>query len=293
MAAAAKARDAIAWYGKNKPEPDPLVALVDAGLALASGLPERALDVAKGGSVRAMLMRGQALLDLGRAEDALAELDHALAASPENIEVQILREWARALASAGKERAVALDALEKVARKAKTKLGRHALGAALLATGAPAADAKKRLEQAVTDVSDEAPNPVAYRTHTLLAEIELGAGNLDAATTQIEAATKANSGYLPALALRARLVLAKRDPTPPSTSCARWSRRSWRSARRSSSRWPRRWRATRARPSRTASTRSPRSSAPRPPVRRPRRLAGRVPHRPGAPREARRAGADH
>jgi tetratricopeptide (TPR) repeat protein len=211
LAAAAEARSKVAWYGKDKPETDPLVALVDAALLVASGLPAKALDLAKGDSVRAMLLRGQALLDLGRAKDSLAELDRALAAAPESIEVQVQREHARVMASAGKERAAALEALEKVSRKAKSKIGRHALGAALLATG-NAAEAKKRLEQAITDVTDEAPNPIAYRTRTLLAEIELAAGNLDGAATQIEEATRANPGYLPALALRSRVVLAKGDP---------------------------------------------------------------------------------
>jgi tetratricopeptide (TPR) repeat protein len=211
LAAAAEARAKVAWYGKTKPETDPLVALVDAALLVASGLPEKAIDMAKGDSVRAMLLRGQALLDQGRHKDALAELDRAQAAAPDNIEVQVQREYARVMAGAGKERAAALEALEKVSRRAKSKIGRHALGAALLATGNPA-EAKRRLEQAITDVSDEAPNPIAYRTRTLLAEIELAAGNVDGAATQIEEATKANPGYLPALALRSRVVLAKGDP---------------------------------------------------------------------------------
>ena len=136
----------------------------------------------------------------------------ALAASPENIEVQILREQARALANAGKERTVALDALEKVARKAKTKLGRHALGAALLATGGPGPTPRSASSRRSPSLR-RTPNPVAYRTRTLLAEIELAAGNLDAAPSK----SRTRPRPTPATCRRARwarLVLAKGDPDP-------------------------------------------------------------------------------
>ena len=211
LAPAAEARGQIAWYGKDKAESDPLVALVDAALLLASGLPEKALDTAKGDSVRAELLRGQALMDLGRAKDALTELDGAVKSAPDSIEAQILREEAHVIAATGKERAAAMEELTKLSRKAKTKLGRHALGAAMLAIGADPKETRTRLEQAIADIAEDAPNPVAYRTRTALAELDLAAGNLDGAAQHIEEATKANPGYLPALALRSRVALAKGD----------------------------------------------------------------------------------
>src|SRR5262249_20374159 len=66
LAGAAKARALITWYGpKGAPlEVDPQLAQADAALLLAAGLPARALEAVKGSTVRAQLLRGQALIDL-------------------------------------------------------------------------------------------------------------------------------------------------------------------------------------------------------------------------------------
>jgi tetratricopeptide (TPR) repeat protein len=211
---AAEARAGVTWYGKAKPESDPIVSLADAELLLASGLPQRALDTAKGDSVRAHLLRGQALLDLGKAKEALDELEPAEKAAPETDEVDILYQEAKMIASHGKDRRDAAAALDAAARHAKTKLGRHAQGVAMLDTGANASDVRSRLEQALDGITEEEPNPVAYRTHTALARLDLSADppDLDGAAKELEAATTANPGYLPALALRAKVVLGKGDP---------------------------------------------------------------------------------
>jgi predicted Zn-dependent protease len=105
-----------------------------------------------------------------------------------------------------------MSELEKWARK-KTKLGRHAQGVALLATG-DAKEAKSRLGQALADITDEEPNPVAYRTHTALAQLALAADppDVDGAAKELEQATTLNPGYLPALALNAELLLKKGQP---------------------------------------------------------------------------------
>src|SRR5439155_19399956 len=119
--------------------------LVDAGLSLASGCPDKALDIAsKLEGVRPRMLRAYAELDLGKAKDALADLDVVLKKAPDNLEAQILREQARM--SNDKERGAAADALEKLARKTKSKLGRHALGVAFLAAG-NAKDAQPQLDQ--------------------------------------------------------------------------------------------------------------------------------------------------
>ena len=208
---AAVARDRIAWYGKGKPEPDPTVMLVDAGLSLASGCPDKALDVAsKLDGLRARLLRAYAEIDLGKGKDAMAELDEILKKSPDNLEAQILREQARMMAN-DKERGAAADALEKLARKAKSKLGRHALGMGLYAAG-NIKDAQPQLEQAVADLSDDAPNPLAYRTHTALAEILLSTNDIAGAGKQLDAALAINSGYFPTRALQAKVVLKNGEP---------------------------------------------------------------------------------
>jgi tetratricopeptide (TPR) repeat protein len=213
LAGAAQARAGVTWYGNAKPETDPVVAQADAMLLLASGRPETALATAKGDTIRARILRGQALLDLGRAKDAQVELDAAFTAAPDTVEIEIFREEARMIAGAGKDRDAAASALDKIAREANTKLGRHAQGVALLAIGGDAKDARNRLTQALDGITDEQPNPVAYRTHAALAQLALAATppDLDAAAAALEAATTANPGYLPALALRARVMLSKGD----------------------------------------------------------------------------------
>lgn len=249
LAAAAEARNRCVWFAAA-PEPDPSARLVNAGLAIASGLPDKALDVASSlQGVRPRLIRTQALLDLGRARDALGEADEVLKIAPKNVQAQILREQARMIASEGKERAAAADALESLARSAKTKLGRHALGAARLAVN-DIVNAKAAFEQALQDVSDVQPHPVAYRTLTALAEIALVENKNDdarhfldwalnakpadrpdltfsngtklTATEPITTAgnkqairsdfIKPNTGYFPTLALQARLVLRNNEP---------------------------------------------------------------------------------
>lgn len=214
LADAANARKPIAWYGKAKAETDPVVKLVDAGLLLASGLPARALDESsKLVGIRASILRAYADIDLGKPKDAVAEMDQTLQKSPENLEAQILREQARMLAAGGdtKTRAAAAEALEKLARKSKAKLGRHALGMAYY-LGGDFKLARPQLDQAVADISDESPNPLSYRTRTALADILQAAGDILGAGKQLDEALKVNSGYFPALAMQAKVVLKNGEP---------------------------------------------------------------------------------
>ncbi len=211
LAEAARARSRIAWYGKASAEDDPTVQHVDAALLLASGLPDKALELAsKLEGVRAKMLRAYALIDLGKSADAVSELEAVLEAAPENVEAEIAREHARMLGGDAAARRAATDKLEKLARRAKSKLGRHALGTALLATGDVAA-ARPQLEQAITDVGETSPNPLAYRTHTALAEMFFAAGDLAAAGKHLDQALALNSGYFPTLALQARVVLRVGD----------------------------------------------------------------------------------
>jgi tetratricopeptide (TPR) repeat protein len=110
-----------------------------------------------------------------------------------------------------KERGAAADALEKLARKAKSKIGRHALGTAYLMVG-NTKDAQPQLEQAVADLGDDAPNPLAYRTYTSLAVLALANNDLKTAGDDLDKALAINSGYFPTLALQAKVVLKIGDP---------------------------------------------------------------------------------
>src|SRR4051794_1564088 len=105
------------------------------------------------------------------------------------------------MSTEGKERADATEALEKLARGTKSKIGRHALGVAHFANG-NLKEAQAQLEQAVADLSDDAPNPLAYRSRTTLAEIVLAGGDVPGAGKQLDAALALNSGYFPALGLQ-------------------------------------------------------------------------------------------
>jgi tetratricopeptide (TPR) repeat protein len=204
---AASARGRVVWWGKGRAEDEPEVQLVDAGLFYASGKPEQTLDLAsKLDGVRPRILRAYAELDLGKPKDAQKDLDEALKHAPDNLEAQILHEEARLIASSDKDRGAAADALEKLARKAKSKLGRHALGMAYFAIN-DWKNAQPQLEQAVTDLSDDAPNPLAYRAHVALAEIALAGNDIMSAGKHLDAALALNSGYFPALALQAKTVL--------------------------------------------------------------------------------------
>jgi tetratricopeptide (TPR) repeat protein len=212
LAAAATARARIVWFGKNKAEDDPEVTLADSGLDLASGVPEHALDKAsKIEGVRPRLLRAYAEIDLAKPKDAIADLDEVLKKAPENLEAQILREEARMLAGPEKEKAAAAEALEKLARKAKSKIGRHALGMAYYLTN-DFKNAQPQLEQALLDITDESPNPFAYRTRTALADIKLAAGDIPGAGAMLDESLKINSGYFPSLAMQAKIVLKNGDP---------------------------------------------------------------------------------
>jgi hypothetical protein len=146
-----------------------------------------------------------------------------------------------------RDREDAANALDSSVKKSHSKLPSYALGMAWLTAGKPD-KAKPELEAAITAVSDEAPNPLAYRTLTALAEVALAEKDLARAgryldwsldseairrpelvlsngTTKINAidpATKqrtpyadylkANSGYFPTRAMQARVVLRANDP---------------------------------------------------------------------------------
>jgi tetratricopeptide (TPR) repeat protein len=206
------ARSRIVWFGQGKAEDDPVVQLVDAALLLASGLPDKALALAdRLQGVRPQILRVYAYLDLGKPDKALKEADAVLKKSPDNIEAKILREQARMESTEGKERADATEALEKLARATKSKIGRHALGIAHFVNG-NLKEAQAQLEQAVAELSDDAPNPLAYRSRTALAEIVLAGGDIPGAGTQLDAALALNSGYFPALGLQAKVVLRHGEP---------------------------------------------------------------------------------
>lgn len=209
---AAAARSKIAWYGKNKAEDDPAVMLVDAALLLASGLPEKCLDTASRiEGVRPRLLRAYAELDLKNPKAAIENIDWILERAKENLDALMLRQEAIMVTGTEKERVAAAEALEKLARQTKSKIGRHMLGMGYYFSG-NAKDAQAQLQNAVADLNEDAPNPLSYRSRTTLAELLLAAGDIKGAGDQLDLALQTNSGYFPTRIMQARVVLRNNDP---------------------------------------------------------------------------------
>jgi tetratricopeptide (TPR) repeat protein len=218
FAVAAKIRSNIQWITKAKPDDDPSVQIVDAGLLLASGLPQAALEISdKLSGPRAKLMSVYALFDSGKYQQAASTADELLTMVPNHREGVILREQARMLVLSGTEKEAAQAALEKFARAAKSRIGRHALGQALylqaLRTSSKETfdEARRQLTLALEGITSESPHPLAYRTHTLLAELAILDNNVTEAGKHLDEATKLNAGYLPARGLGAALKLRGGD----------------------------------------------------------------------------------
>jgi tetratricopeptide (TPR) repeat protein len=252
MTRVGQARGRVYWFGKKvegkKVERDQMTNLVDAALLLGSGLPGPALEIAsKLGGRRPRALRVHANIDLGKYKEARTEAAELYKDAPQLVEAEALLAQARMMAAtSASEREEHANTIDRVRKKAHSKFPRHALGVAWLAAGSPQ-KAKPELEAAISGVSDESPNPVAYRTLTALAEVALAekdpqkaGGFLDwslgvemskrgelvlsdgTKITAFEPGTKqrtpyaehlrSNSGYYPARALQARVVLRANQP---------------------------------------------------------------------------------
>jgi tetratricopeptide (TPR) repeat protein len=212
FAQAATARGKIAWFGKKQAEDDPSVKLVDAALLLAAGQPDQVLETAsKIEGIRPRLLRAYAELDSKKAKEAIEDCNWILERAKENVEAQILKEQARMILGPAKETTAASEALDKLGKKTKSKIAKHALGIGYFAVG-DMKNAQATLEEAVKDIGEESPNPLLYRSRTALAEIQLAAGNIAEAGKQLDQALAVNSGYIPSLVLQAKIVLRNNDP---------------------------------------------------------------------------------
>jgi tetratricopeptide (TPR) repeat protein len=209
VSAALELRTSIRW-ASLEPQLHPQVAVLDAELFVATGQPGAAVATIEGlEGLAAHLVRGRALLDLGRESDAAAEFDAALEIAPDEREAQVWQQAARLRASKSGRRK-AQDALVSLGRQSKNKDVRTIHGLALLATG-QAAGARKLLEQSVVDLSVEYPNPLAYRALVELANFDLDAGDIGAADARIAQAIELNPAYIPARGIVGRVKLLQGD----------------------------------------------------------------------------------
>lgn len=174
--------------------------------AIANGHPGRALGLLQEHrDLRSRLLAGQAYIDTADFQRAVQAGEAALALSPQNWEAQLLIAWARASLVKGD-----VTALEKLSRRQKNKLARHALGEVQWGRG-DTEEGLRRLEQALDSISQEAPHPAIERTYVALAIAAEQAGKLDDAKKQLDAALAANPQFAPAKALLLRRQL-ERDP---------------------------------------------------------------------------------
>ncbi len=184
---------------------EPLLPVIDAELLLAGGRPDEAIrTVGATESARAKLVRGRALIDVGRPADAMIQLEEALRRPATAGAATAWLALARVHADAG----AGVGALAKLAEG--SPLARGLLGEARLRLGDSAAAARE-LEGAFTD------NPLAYRVAGTLALLALQAGKPADAEQHARTSLGYAPGYLPAHAAlgRALVALGKQSEAGP------------------------------------------------------------------------------
>ncbi|MBK9070310.1 MAG: hypothetical protein IPL79_04815 [Myxococcales bacterium] len=180
-----------------------------AAIALTQGRPTEALRAlgAPGATqtVRAAILRAQAMIDLRDFAGAKAVLAPRRAIAVDSLEVEVYYQMATLLATAG---ARDTAELERISRRSKSKLGRHVLAVALLWQGR-CEEAERQLRRATEDISPEEPNPMLYRSWAAMAEQRLCVGDLAGARQYAQQTLELVDWYAPAKAIDSTaLVLA-------------------------------------------------------------------------------------
>jgi tetratricopeptide (TPR) repeat protein len=131
---------------------------------------------------------------------------------PQLVEAGTLRAQARMMAATtDAEREEQAGVLDKFGKRAHSKLPRHALGAAWLAAG-KVDKAKPELEAAISGVSEKAPNPVAYRTLMALAEVALAERDFRKASDLLDWSLYADVSKRPEFTLSSGSKISAIDP---------------------------------------------------------------------------------
>jgi tetratricopeptide (TPR) repeat protein len=182
--------------------------LARAELSLSQGKPVEALGLGgKMDTLRAHKLRGRALIDLGRDEEAVGELEAALALDKEDPTAGAYAELGRMKVAMAKGDAAgaetAYQRLAKLARASVSGLPRYVLGEANLARGKPA-DARRDFEASL-----EGDNPLAYRARSRLVALYLDDNQVAPAADAVKAALAQAPQYRPALVGQGRVLLAE------------------------------------------------------------------------------------
>jgi len=69
--------------------------------------------------------------------------------------------------------------------------------------------ARSEYKSSLTDISDEYPNPLAYRSHAELARLDLESNKIKSALEQVSKSLKQVDNYLPAHGIKARILLGQ------------------------------------------------------------------------------------
>ena len=190
-----------------------LLSLVDANLQLGLGRPDDARQIAASiPSPWGRITGAYAALELGSPETVdslLAGEDRKLPAL-ERRAANIVMLQSRAQRATGNQRDELFGELAKLAETGDQR-GRHALGAAYYAIGDLTA-AQRELRRVVEETSAIRPDPFAYRTHQLLAEIAIAAGDAPTAGREIDRAIAIHPGNATSRLIQARIQLRAHDP---------------------------------------------------------------------------------
>jgi Tfp pilus assembly protein PilF len=234
-AAADAARAKVVYYGNV--EPDLITRAIDVEREMASAHPDHALDLASklGNGTIAYSLRTSAMLELGRAKDAVTASGELVAlstpkgeASAEStdpsLDARTLAAEARVMAAGGGRDSPEEKAMQDVALRRTNKIARHAAAMAELSHG-ELEDARRDFKSAVEDLdAPQAPNPVAERSLAWYADTLIEVARAEAikdvndaeqavatAKDSLDRAAKINPAYLPIQAMRAKLELYKGD----------------------------------------------------------------------------------
>jgi len=161
----------------------------------------------------ALQVRGRSQFELADAAAALATFEAAREIAPDDQMLEVWTEASRMIAETGEARVQSDRGLDSLGRQAKSKAARYAHGISLSRTGNREL-AKDKLTLSLDGITEEYPNPLAYRSHVALARL-LGIGgsaeDRKPALEHLEQSLQINPGYLPARDLMGQL-LADIDP---------------------------------------------------------------------------------
>jgi tetratricopeptide (TPR) repeat protein len=193
-------------------ESDPLVRVLDAEIHWFHGRPGAAIErLDNAGDMRAHLVRGKAFFDRRMYKKAAEEFAAARESAPDDRWTRI---WSEAttliLAEQADQRQKAIETLDGLVRDCNDNAARVPVGLAYLALG-DYGEARRKLESATKDISEETPNSMMARTRVALAQALLFEGKVEDAAEQADLALKELPSFGGAQGVRCRTLARLED----------------------------------------------------------------------------------